>query len=281
MTAHLRFPPKRTVPLGESLVIGRDPTCGLVLDDAAVSRRHALIHRHDGVFWLSDFGSRNGIRLNGQPLRLTTALRHGDVIQMGSVRLTFHTKARPIPPSASTAEEEPVTLHQRDHYAPGQPAVVRLDAQLRVAEYSAAAAAMFRHYFGRCPARALPGAVTDWLAAARGRSRSGVRLNPFVVGSGNRRLIVSACLDEVMHPVLVVQEETTVYAPERLRALGLTEREASVMEWVAQGRTNAEAAAILGISVGTVNKHVESSLKKLGVDNRNQALVLLLDRLGR
>jgi DNA-binding NarL/FixJ family response regulator len=57
-----------------------------------------------------------------------------------------------------------------------------------------------------------------------------------------------------------------------LRAkLDLTERESEVLFWIANGKTNREAAEILTMSPRTVNKHLEVIFPKLGVENRTAA----------
>lgn len=56
-----------------------------------------------------------------------------------------------------------------------------------------------------------------------------------------------------------------------IEAYGLTGREADVLYWVAQGKTNAEAAAILRLAPGTVKVHLEKIYRKLGVENRTAA----------
>lgn len=48
----------------------------------------------------------------------------------------------------------------------------------------------------------------------------------------------------------------------------LTEREVEIAGQVAAGRTNADIAAELFISAGTVKTHVASIQRKLGVQNR-------------
>lgn len=53
--------------------------------------------------------------------------------------------------------------------------------------------------------------------------------------------------------------------------LDLTEREAEVLFWIANGKTNREAAEILSMSPRTVNKHLEMIFPKLGVENRTAA----------
>jgi DNA-binding NarL/FixJ family response regulator len=51
----------------------------------------------------------------------------------------------------------------------------------------------------------------------------------------------------------------------------LSVRENQVLQEIRRGRTNREIAASLGISITTVNKHVQGVLKKLNVRNRAQA----------
>jgi DNA-binding NarL/FixJ family response regulator len=59
-----------------------------------------------------------------------------------------------------------------------------------------------------------------------------------------------------------------------LEALGLTPREAEVLLWVAQGKSNPEISTILGVAQNTIKKHLQNCFEKLGVDNRNAATIL-------
>jgi DNA-binding NarL/FixJ family response regulator len=62
------------------------------------------------------------------------------------------------------------------------------------------------------------------------------------------------------------------------RALAtLSGRERDVVLGIAQGRSNAELAAALHISVATVKAHVSNILSKLGLDNRTQIALLAHD----
>jgi DNA-binding NarL/FixJ family response regulator len=61
-----------------------------------------------------------------------------------------------------------------------------------------------------------------------------------------------------------------------LEVLGVSPREAEVLLWVAQGKSNAEIAAILGLSEFTVKRHMAAIFGKLGVDSRNAASVMAL-----
>lgn len=79
--------------------------------------------------------------------------------------------------------------------------------------------------------------------------------------------------------LLVLEERGTPPGPAALIALGLTPREAEVLFWIAQGKSNPEIAIILGASVRTVHKHVEHVFQKLRCETRYAATVAALDVL--
>lgn len=89
----LLFPPSKPRPPFEfdhAVVIGRGATADVPVDDPSVSRRHAVIEPQDGGgFALSDLQSGNGTRLNGREVTRPTTLRDGDVIEVGTTKLTF------------------------------------------------------------------------------------------------------------------------------------------------------------------------------------------------
>lgn len=66
-----------------------------------------------------------------------------------------------------------------------------------------------------------------------------------------------------------------------LKALGLTAREAEVLLWVAQGKSNADIAGILGCAENTVKVHLARVFEKLGVENRNAASMRAVETLAR
>jgi DNA-binding NarL/FixJ family response regulator len=68
-------------------------------------------------------------------------------------------------------------------------------------------------------------------------------------------------------------------SPEPLEALGLTPREAEVLLWVAQGKSNPEISTILGAAEKTIKVHLGHIFEKLGVDNRNAATMCALETL--
>ena len=63
-------------------------------------------------------------------------------------------------------------------------------------------------------------------------------------------------------------------APRGVVFAPLTEREYEVVEAVAEGLDNAEAAARLFMSEGTVRNHISAILAKLGLRNRTQVAVM-------
>lgn len=71
------------------------------------------------------------------------------------------------------------------------------------------------------------------------------------------------------------------WTPEPLEIrFGLTPREAEVLIWVAQGKTNPETATILGIRPYTVRTHLERIFEKLGVETRQAAGLRAIEVLG-
>jgi DNA-binding response OmpR family regulator/DNA-binding CsgD family transcriptional regulator len=62
---------------------------------------------------------------------------------------------------------------------------------------------------------------------------------------------------------------------------GVTGREADVLLWIANGKTNREIGQILEMSPRTVNKHLEQIFRKLGVENRTSAAAIAIKCLAK
>ena len=77
-----------TLEEGEHL-IGRDPDAEIFLNSAGVSRRHARIAISAGRATIEDLGSKNGTLVGDQQVEGARLLGDGDVIGIGSVKLTF------------------------------------------------------------------------------------------------------------------------------------------------------------------------------------------------
>ena len=119
------------------------------------------------------------------------------------------------------------------------------------------------------PEAPLPSALLQGQRIARASSPICLRARRFAEGSGDG-LKVLLLREEAPDPSLVL-----------LHSLGLTEREAEVLYWVAQGKTSPEIAIILGAALKTVKKHLQRVYEKLGVETRTAAAVRATEILGR
>jgi pSer/pThr/pTyr-binding forkhead associated (FHA) protein len=77
------------VPEG-AFLIGRGSECQLALNDAQVSRRHAVLRVDAGGAVIEDLDSRNGVLLNGVRIDKAEPLHDGDQIRIGAQDLAFH-----------------------------------------------------------------------------------------------------------------------------------------------------------------------------------------------
>jgi DNA-binding NarL/FixJ family response regulator len=68
---------------------------------------------------------------------------------------------------------------------------------------------------------------------------------------------------------------------EPLETLGLTPREAEVLLWVAQGKSNGDIATILGCAGNTIKVHLARVFEKLGIENRNAASMKAIEVLSK
>lgn len=69
-------------------VLGRDPMCGILLDDPSASRRHAMLRSDNGEFFIQDLGSKNGTLVNNDRVQFHQ-LVHKDLITIGSIEVRF------------------------------------------------------------------------------------------------------------------------------------------------------------------------------------------------
>lgn len=99
---------------------------------------------------------------------------------------------------------------------------------------------------------------------------------PLIVKREGRQILVRLItgLDPCL---LILEEQCRVAQPSDLKRFGLTEREAEVLAWVTQGKTNDVIGMILGLSPRTVQKHIENIFKKLNVETRTAAAVYVLE----
>ena len=65
------------------IVIGRDSSNGVAINDGEISRKHAKLSLHGAAYVIQDLGSTNGTFVNGQRLTGTQVLNPGDSISFG------------------------------------------------------------------------------------------------------------------------------------------------------------------------------------------------------
>lgn len=107
-------------------------------------------------------------------------------------------------------------------------------------------------------------AATPFTAPQRGMARGMAR--PGHCDSLCARL--SDALSAEPHPRPSVLKATIALLRERL---GLTQRQAEVLHWIAEGKTNDEISLILGCSFFTVKNHLKKIFQHLNVHSRTAA----------
>lgn len=125
--------------------------------------------------------------------------------------------------------------------------------------------------------------AADWLAPAGPLPRrwpaawavppQAERTLPVAAAAG-RRLVARHVGTVGLGDTMLLLDQRSGDAPDRLAAAALTAREAEVLSWLAKGKTNRDIAEILGISRHTVSKHLEHLFEKLGVETRAAASAL-------
>lgn len=138
-------------------------------------------------------------------------------------------------------------------------AVILADSQERIVfQTRLAADLLYKHH---------PDRAADRLPAAFGAEGAALVVRRF------------AERDRTDLQMLVLEERGSPPGPAALLALGVTTREAEVLYWIAQGKSNPDIAVIIGANVRTVHKHVEHIFQKLGLETRNAAMLAALEVL--
>ncbi|MDN4480545.1 FHA domain-containing protein FhaB/FipA [Demequina muriae] len=77
-----------TIPLGSApILIGRSPTCTLVIDDDYCSARHCRVFPDAGGWLVEDLGSTNGTFLDNQRVDDPMPFKRGDKLRLGGTTL--------------------------------------------------------------------------------------------------------------------------------------------------------------------------------------------------
>ncbi len=100
------------------LTIGRGVESDVIINDASISRLHAQVLRQANGDYVQDLTSRNGTKVNDEPLQAPRLLRQGDIVCLGEVRMEYTsvstaltTPLQPLPlPSRARSISGPVPL---------------------------------------------------------------------------------------------------------------------------------------------------------------------------
>ncbi len=160
-------------------------------------------------------------------------------------------------------------------------ALVVLAADGRIRFATDRADEWLRRYFpGRRSAPdQLPSAVRRWMRAQEAGLRpadDAPRSRPPLIVQGRAGRLVVRLSSEPGRSLLLLEEHSREGSRRALQAHGLSEREAEVLAWVAEGKTNPEIAAILGLSPRTVGNHLARIYARLGVETRTAAARIAL-----
>lgn len=75
----------------DEIIVGRETTNAVVIQEGSISNRHARIFRTPEGFMVEDLKSRNGTFVNGEPVKEKRLLADNDEVRFGRVLMTFHT----------------------------------------------------------------------------------------------------------------------------------------------------------------------------------------------
>jgi DNA-binding CsgD family transcriptional regulator len=146
---------------------------------------------------------------------------------------------------------------------------------------TAKARKLIKHYFHPKSELALPDRIQAWLNKGEKMDRVSP-LHELRIEFGHISVIVRVMSKTDAQPYRLLLTET-VQTPdaEPLQKLGLTRREAEVLFWASQGKSNGEIAIILASKVRTIAKHLERVFAKLMVENRTAAAHAALATVNR
>ncbi len=82
----------------QRIVIGRGPEVDLAFADEELSAQHAAFEHTRGGFCVTDLGSTNGTRVNGEAISGPRLLAHGDRVELGGHAFHLLLEKREKPP---------------------------------------------------------------------------------------------------------------------------------------------------------------------------------------
>ncbi len=100
--------PGTVYPLeGDQIMVGRDASNNVPINDAEMSRRHARLTFQGGKYVIEDVGSTNGTFVNGQRLAGPYVLKAGDVVSFGEQIVLMYDAVNADPGATMASARKP------------------------------------------------------------------------------------------------------------------------------------------------------------------------------
>jgi len=128
--------PGVTFPLeGDQLIIGRDASNSIAINDPEISRKHSRLSFQGGKYVIEDLGSTNGTFVNGQRLAGPVVLKPGDVVSFGE-QIVLMYDVISYDPGATIASPRAARMMQQPPVQPVAPPIAQPVQPAAVPAYS-------------------------------------------------------------------------------------------------------------------------------------------------
>jgi predicted component of type VI protein secretion system len=139
------------------IVIGRDASNIIAINDAEISRKHAKLTLQNSTYLLQDLGSTNGTFINGQRITTPQELKPGDSVTLGeNIVLIYETSFDPNATVVSSAQALKTVAPIRKQAPPPAPAPTPTPVPTPVPPPSTAPVGVFS---GQPPVEPMPQAL--------------------------------------------------------------------------------------------------------------------------
>jgi len=156
-----------------------------------------------------------------------------------------------------------------------------IDRTGRIRYANANALRMMKQFFHQDAGSTSPSRLDNWLREKTRPRSTGLPPIPDLTIETERQVLTVQMVgnSEGTESRLLLRVSAREMDARPLQSLGLTNREAEVLLWVTQGKSNSEIAIILASKVRTIAKHLERVFAKLMVENRTAAAHAALEVL--
>jgi DNA-binding CsgD family transcriptional regulator/PAS domain-containing protein len=156
--------------------------------------------------------------------------------------------------------------------------IVAVDSKGKPLFVSRFARRLFKQYFAdeKCGTDSLPETLRAWIKQIDltvRKNEFNLPPQPLKAANRNGELIIRFVYNTVTRERTLMLEEKRLASQKILERFQITKREAEILFWIMQGKTDNVIAALCGISPRTVQKHAENIYRKLGVETRTGAML--------